>query len=294
MADKLNIATTGDIGALVKKRRGELSLSQSDLAKKIGASRRWVSDIEGGKETSEIGRVILTLRTLGMKLSIAPMRRDDQLDHCDAKAVSLDPSMLPEVSIPSSANIDALNAAEMLAHRYQLGGVNDASGILSKSLKNDVLQAINNVRILDLPENMRSIRDSMSRLDQHIGIELSSRLNENMQLVGSLGLPENIKSITDSMSHLNNYIGIELSSRLNENVQLVGSLGLPENIKSITDSMSHLNNYIETVLSKPLSKPFPLEREIEQSVNPVSNSDEKLQSVTPTREVWPDKSSNDE
>lgn len=206
MVDKLNIATTGDIGALVKERRSELSLSQSDLAKKIGASRRWVSDIEGGKETSEIGRVILTLRTLGMKLSIAPTHRDDQLDHCDAKAVSLDPSMLPEASIPSSANIDVLNAAEMLAHRYQLGGVNDASETIATTLKNDMLQAIEDARSLGLPENIISITSSMSHAHHYIEGVLGSPSSTPFSL--EQGIAQSINPVCKSVEKLQSYAHI--------------------------------------------------------------------------------------
>lgn len=258
MTDKLNIATTGDIGALVKKRRSELSLSQSDLAKKIGASRRWVSDIEGGKETSEIGRVILTLRTLGMKLSIAPTHRDDQLDHCDAKAVSLDPSMLRETSIRSSTNTDAFSAKEMLVHRHQLGSINRASETIATTLKNDVLQAIEDVRSL-------------------------------------LGLPENIRSITSSVSPWSQYMESELiSSGFRKSMQCVPSLDLPENVKSITSSMSHAHHYIERVLGLPSSTSFSLEQGIAQSIDPVYKPVEKLQSHAHILKIWTEKNSDDE
>lgn len=62
------LITAYDFGYLIKERRRALSLSQTALAKEIGVSRRWVSDIETGKETAELVRVIRALRFLGISL----------------------------------------------------------------------------------------------------------------------------------------------------------------------------------------------------------------------------------
>lgn len=67
-----------DIGALIKARRKELGIGQVDLAKQIGASRLWVSQIEQGKPGAGIGLVLRALAALDIDLvgDIAGAKRD--------------------------------------------------------------------------------------------------------------------------------------------------------------------------------------------------------------------------
>ena len=62
------IRTTRDIGILIKEARGRAGLSQSALAKNINTTQTWVSWIENGKPTAEVGSVLLALTTLGVKM----------------------------------------------------------------------------------------------------------------------------------------------------------------------------------------------------------------------------------
>lgn len=59
-----------EIGQLIRSRREERGLTQAALGKQLGASRKWVMEMEGGKTTAEIGRVLQALAVLGVALSI--------------------------------------------------------------------------------------------------------------------------------------------------------------------------------------------------------------------------------
>jgi len=54
------------LGELIKKRRKNLGMKQADLALVSGTGVRFISDLENGKETCEIGKVLKVLENLGM------------------------------------------------------------------------------------------------------------------------------------------------------------------------------------------------------------------------------------
>ena len=62
------IRTPADLGAIIRDRRKRLGLAQAELAEKIGASRQWVVGIERGHGRAELGLVLRTLDTLGIRL----------------------------------------------------------------------------------------------------------------------------------------------------------------------------------------------------------------------------------
>jgi len=71
----MKIHDVGELGALIRDRRGHLGWSQAMLASKIGSQRLWVSQIESGKETAQIGLVLQALRALGVAIDIIPLDR---------------------------------------------------------------------------------------------------------------------------------------------------------------------------------------------------------------------------
>ncbi|MGP1397022.1 MAG: helix-turn-helix domain-containing protein [Inquilinaceae bacterium] len=73
----MDIRTPLDIGLIVRDRRRQLALSQSDLAQKVGVGRQWLVAVEHGKAGAEIGLVLRTLAALDLILSIST----DQDDH---------------------------------------------------------------------------------------------------------------------------------------------------------------------------------------------------------------------
>ena len=66
---KLAIRTPSDIGALIRDRRRARNLDQAELAKRVGVSRLWINQIEGGKSGASLGLVLRTLDVLGIELS---------------------------------------------------------------------------------------------------------------------------------------------------------------------------------------------------------------------------------
>jgi HTH-type transcriptional regulator / antitoxin HipB len=64
--------TPQQIGALIRKTRKSLGVTQRDLALTSGTGLRFVIDLEKGKETCEIGKALTILQTLGIKLILTP------------------------------------------------------------------------------------------------------------------------------------------------------------------------------------------------------------------------------
>lgn len=65
----MNIRNTQDVGNIVRDTRKAQGLSQDDLAGITGTGRRFISDLEGGKETSHLGKVLLVLSSLGIAIT---------------------------------------------------------------------------------------------------------------------------------------------------------------------------------------------------------------------------------
>jgi y4mF family transcriptional regulator len=62
------IRTPADLGAVIRDRRKQLGLGQAELAERIGVSRQWVVGIERGRARAELGLVLRTMDTLGVRL----------------------------------------------------------------------------------------------------------------------------------------------------------------------------------------------------------------------------------
>jgi HTH-type transcriptional regulator / antitoxin HipB len=58
------------LGAAIRKRRGELKLTQDDLALSIGVNRKVVGQLEGGKETVQLGIALNAARALGLNVGV--------------------------------------------------------------------------------------------------------------------------------------------------------------------------------------------------------------------------------
>lgn len=62
-------ATT--FGAALRKRRKELGYTQAQVAAFSGCSAAFLSALENGKETAELGRALRVLNVLGLDLNAA-------------------------------------------------------------------------------------------------------------------------------------------------------------------------------------------------------------------------------
>jgi y4mF family transcriptional regulator len=70
------VRSPADIGALVRSTRKEQNLRQDELAGVSGVGLRFIVDLEAGKPTAQIGKVLQVLQTLGCSIDIfAPGER---------------------------------------------------------------------------------------------------------------------------------------------------------------------------------------------------------------------------
>ncbi|RYD61112.1 MAG: transcriptional regulator [Verrucomicrobiaceae bacterium] len=67
----MNAAKLGD---LVRQRRKELRMNQGSLAMVSGTGLRFISELERGKETCEVGKTLQVLENLGIEITVKPRR----------------------------------------------------------------------------------------------------------------------------------------------------------------------------------------------------------------------------
>ena len=66
----MKIKTTKNIGTLIKQARKKLNLTQETLAQLSNVGTRFISDIENGKPTCEIEKVLKVASNLGIKIEM--------------------------------------------------------------------------------------------------------------------------------------------------------------------------------------------------------------------------------
>ncbi len=64
--------STETIGKLVRESRKRLGVTQKHLALTSGTGLRFIIELEKGKETCQIGKVLTVLHTLGIKIALTP------------------------------------------------------------------------------------------------------------------------------------------------------------------------------------------------------------------------------
>jgi HTH-type transcriptional regulator/antitoxin HipB len=64
------IQTCKILGAEVRARRKGLKLTQAELAMTSGTGVRFVGELENGKETCHVGKVLSVMRTLGLRWTV--------------------------------------------------------------------------------------------------------------------------------------------------------------------------------------------------------------------------------
>ena len=65
------LSTTEELGRIVKKERKAMGLTQAELALTSGTGMRFISDLENGKPTCQIGKTLTVLKTLGLRLTLS-------------------------------------------------------------------------------------------------------------------------------------------------------------------------------------------------------------------------------
>ena len=74
--EAMRVESASDFGRAVRAARKEAGLSQMQLAKRCGCSQRFVSEVERGKETAELGRAFKLLEVLNAPLSVGTLAID--------------------------------------------------------------------------------------------------------------------------------------------------------------------------------------------------------------------------
>ena len=66
------IQTSRGFGAAVRQARTDRGMSQVELAAAARVGRPWLSELETGKRTAELGRALLVLAALDMAVALVP------------------------------------------------------------------------------------------------------------------------------------------------------------------------------------------------------------------------------
>ena len=75
MADNLpsgKVTSVADIGRMVRMKRKQEGLTQFEFAGVMQTGNRFISELENGKETIQLGKVIKVLGGLGLELVVQP------------------------------------------------------------------------------------------------------------------------------------------------------------------------------------------------------------------------------
>lgn len=73
----MKIISVSDISKIVKQRRKALGLTQAECAAMCNVGNRFFSELENGKDSLHIGKVISCLTMLGINVSVIN-REDDK------------------------------------------------------------------------------------------------------------------------------------------------------------------------------------------------------------------------
>ncbi|MET0491747.1 MAG: helix-turn-helix domain-containing protein [Actinoplanes sp.] len=68
----MRVDSIGDLGRYLRDHRLRNGLSQEEVATRSGTSRRWLSELENGKPTVEIGLTLKVVFALGLMMEVGP------------------------------------------------------------------------------------------------------------------------------------------------------------------------------------------------------------------------------
>lgn len=66
----MQINNVSEIGKVIKNTRKSQGLTQADLAISANVGVRFIVDLENGKETAQIGKILQVCQMLGLKIEI--------------------------------------------------------------------------------------------------------------------------------------------------------------------------------------------------------------------------------
>ncbi|HVA08972.1 MAG TPA: helix-turn-helix domain-containing protein [Acidimicrobiales bacterium] len=69
-SDPYRIYTPASLGAAIRHYRKQAGLSQAQLAELAGLNRTYLSNLESGKETEQVRRILRVLHQLGVRMTL--------------------------------------------------------------------------------------------------------------------------------------------------------------------------------------------------------------------------------
>ncbi|GID30221.1 helix-turn-helix domain-containing protein [Paractinoplanes brasiliensis] len=73
----MRLSNADDLGVYLRERRHAASMTQAQLAARARVSRRWLTDLEAGKATAEVGLVFRVVAALGLFIDVRPEPESD-------------------------------------------------------------------------------------------------------------------------------------------------------------------------------------------------------------------------
>ncbi len=70
------ISTPEELGRIIRFKRKEINIRQEIAAGMAGVGTKFLSQLENGKETAEIGKTLQVLRKMGLEIYIFPRSAD--------------------------------------------------------------------------------------------------------------------------------------------------------------------------------------------------------------------------
>jgi HTH-type transcriptional regulator / antitoxin HipB len=70
------IANTEQLGGVIRLKRKEIGLRQEVAAGMTGVGTKFLSQLENGKETAELGKALQVLQRMGLELYVFPRSAD--------------------------------------------------------------------------------------------------------------------------------------------------------------------------------------------------------------------------
>jgi HTH-type transcriptional regulator/antitoxin HipB len=64
----MRVRTAAEFGLLIREARIDLGMTQAALAARLGSTQTWISEIENGKPTAQLGLVLKVMDFLGIAL----------------------------------------------------------------------------------------------------------------------------------------------------------------------------------------------------------------------------------
>lgn len=127
--------SAADLGTLVRQRRDDLGMSQTDLGHRVGTTRQWISRFEKGKADVSLSRTLAILRALDMTLDVRSRERRTEGVLSAATMARMNEAIAS--SLPLSFSESTQRRIDDILERHGERGVRpdteiDASALLSR------------------------------------------------------------------------------------------------------------------------------------------------------------------